>query len=76
MSSMTLWRKRGGRLVDRRRYVEFHEEQTGPLTPGKWADITALSRDIMTVPADSVLGIEVLYTIVDGKVVYSADAAK
>jgi predicted amidohydrolase YtcJ len=57
-------------------YVEFHDKQTCPLTPGKWADIAVLSRDIMTVPADSVLGAEVLYTIVGGKVVYSADAAK
>ncbi len=53
-------------------YVEFHETQTGSLTPGKWADITVLSRDIMTVPADSILGTRVLYTIVGGKVVYTA----
>ncbi len=57
-------------------YVEFHEKQTGSLTPGKWADIAVLSRDIMTVPADSILGTEVLYTIVGGKVVYSADGTK
>jgi len=53
-------------------YVEFHERQTGSLTPGKWADIAVLSRDIMTVPDDSILGTKVLYTIVGGKVVYSA----
>ena len=53
-------------------YVEFHEHQTGSLTPGKWADIAVLSRDIMTVPPDSILGTKVLYTIVGGKVVYSA----
>lgn len=52
-------------------YVEFHEHQTGALTPGKWADITVLSRDIMTVPPDSILGTKVLYTIVGGKVVYT-----
>jgi len=57
-------------------YVEFHDKQTGSLTPGKWADIAVLSRDIMTVPADSILGTGVLYTIVGGKVAYSADAAK
>ena len=54
-------------------YVEFHEHQTGSLTPGKWADITVLSRNIMTAPDDSILGTKVLYTIVGGKVVYSAD---
>ncbi|HKI96115.1 MAG TPA: amidohydrolase [Gemmatimonadales bacterium] len=57
-------------------YVEFHDKQTGSLTPGKWADIAVLSRDIMTVPADSILGTEVLYTIVGGKVVYSAGGTK
>lgn len=57
-------------------YVEFHEHQTGSLTPGKWADIAVLSRDIMTVPDDSILGTRVLYTIVGGKVVYSAAKAR
>jgi len=56
-------------------YVEFHERQTGSLKPGKWADITVLSRNIMTVPPDSILGTKVLYTIVGGKVVYTADKA-
>ena len=54
-------------------FVAFHDRQTGSLTPGKWADITVLSRDIMTVPDDSILGTRVLYTIVGGKVVYQAD---
>jgi predicted amidohydrolase YtcJ len=53
-------------------YVEFHEHKTGSLTPGKWADITVLSRNIMTAPDDSILGTKVLYTIVGGKVVYTA----
>lgn len=52
-------------------YVEFHDRRTGSLKPGKWADITVLSRNIMTVPDDSILGTKVLYTIVGGKLVYS-----
>ncbi|MGH7615664.1 MAG: amidohydrolase [Gemmatimonadaceae bacterium] len=52
-------------------YVAFQERENGSLTPGKWADITVLSRDVMTVPADSILGTTVLYTIVGGKVVYT-----
>ncbi|HWG35644.1 MAG TPA: amidohydrolase, partial [Gemmatimonadaceae bacterium] len=52
-------------------YVEFHDRQTGSLKPGKWADIAVLSRNIMTVPDDSILGTKVLYTIVGGKLVYS-----
>jgi predicted amidohydrolase YtcJ len=53
-------------------YVAFQEHENGSLAPGKWADIAVLSRDIMTVPPDSILGTRVLYTIVGGKVVYTA----
>ena len=53
-------------------YVAFQERETGSLAPGKWADITVLSHDIMTVPVDSILGTKALYTIVGGKVVYTA----
>ena len=56
-------------------YVAFEDKNMGSLTPGKWADITVLSRDIMTVPPDSILGTKVLYTIVGGKVVYTGAAA-
>lgn len=56
-------------------YVAFQEKENGSLTPGKWADIAVLSRDIMTVPPDSILGTKVLYTIVGGKVVYTSPAA-
>jgi predicted amidohydrolase YtcJ len=52
-------------------YVAFQEHEKGSLTPGKYADIVVLSRDIMTVPPDSILGTKVLYTIVGGKVVYT-----
>jgi len=54
-------------------YVAFQEHENGSLTPGKWADITVLSRDIMTVAPDSILGTKVLYTIVGGKVVYTGN---
>ena len=53
-------------------FVAFQEKENGSLAPGKWADITVLSRDIMTVPADSILGAKALYTIVGGKVAYTA----
>jgi predicted amidohydrolase YtcJ len=56
-------------------YVAFQEKENGSLTPGKWADITVLSRDIMTVPPDSILGTKALYTIIGGKVVYTAPNA-
>lgn len=51
-------------------YASFQEDILGSLTPGKLADITVLSKDIMTVPEDEILEAEVLYTIVGGKVLY------
>jgi len=51
-------------------YASFEEDIKGSLTPGKLADITVLSKDIMTIPDDEILSTEVLYTIVGGKVLY------
>jgi hypothetical protein len=51
-------------------YASFQEDILGSLTPGKLADITVLSKDIMSVPEDEILEAEVLYTIVGGKILY------
>jgi predicted amidohydrolase YtcJ len=51
-------------------YAGFEEKLKGSLTPGKLADITVLSRDILTCPEDDIPGTEVLYTIIGGKVLY------
>lgn len=51
-------------------YAAFEEEIKGSLTPGKLADITILSHDIMTVPAEKIPEVRVLYTILGGKVVH------
>ncbi|MDW7761728.1 MAG: amidohydrolase [Acidobacteriota bacterium] len=51
-------------------YAAFEEDIKGSLVPGKLADITVLSKDIMTVPEDEILNAEVLYTIVGGKILY------
>ena len=51
-------------------YASFEEDQKGSLVPGKLADMTVLSRDIMSVPEPEILKARVLYTIVDGKVRY------
>ncbi len=51
-------------------YAAFQEDILGSLTTGKLADITVLSKDIMTVPEDEILEAEVLYTIVGGKIIY------
>ena len=36
-------------------YAAFEEKLKGSLEPGKLADITVLSRDIMTIPEDEIL---------------------
>ncbi len=51
-------------------YAAFEEDIKGSLKPGKLADITILSQDIMTIPEDEIMNTEVLYTIVGGKVMY------
>jgi predicted amidohydrolase YtcJ len=51
-------------------YAAFQEEILGSLTRGKLADITVLSKDIMTVPDDEIQSAEVIYTIIGGKVMY------
>ena len=57
-------------------YAAFQERVLGSLTPGKYADIVVLSKDILSVPEAEIPGARVLYTIVGGKVRYkAADAA-
>jgi hypothetical protein len=51
-------------------YAAFEENEKGMLKPGYMADVAVLDRDIMTIPAEEILGTQVLYTIVGGQVVY------
>jgi hypothetical protein len=53
-------------------FAAFEDNQKGSLVTGKLADITVLSRDILTVPEDQIAATHVVYTIVGGKVVYAA----
>jgi predicted amidohydrolase YtcJ len=57
-------------------YAAFEEDFKGSLTPGKLADVTILSKDIMTIPEDEILTTEVVYTIIGGKVMYSRDSSQ
>jgi predicted amidohydrolase YtcJ len=52
-------------------YAAFEDDLKGSLKPGKLADITVLSRDIMTIPEDEILSTDVVYTIVGGKVEFA-----
>lgn len=51
-------------------YAAFEDNIKGSLAPGKLADITVLSKDIMTIPEDEIPSAQVVYTIVGGKVLY------
>jgi len=51
-------------------FAAFEENQKGSLTVGKLADVTVLSRDILTEPEEQIPEAQVVYTIVGGKVVY------
>ena len=54
-------------------FAGFEEDIKGSLTPGKLADITVLSKDILTIPEEEIPTAKVVYTIVGGKVMYAAD---
>ena len=51
-------------------YAAFEEDIKGSITPGKLADITVLSKDIMTVPEEEIPETEIVYTIIGGEVKY------
>ena len=51
-------------------YAAFQEKEKGSLEVGKLADITVLSKDILTVPDNQILATDVKYTIVGGKVMF------
>jgi predicted amidohydrolase YtcJ len=53
-------------------YAAFEEDIKGSLTVGKLADVTVLSKDIMTVPEEQIRDAKVLFTIVGGEVKYEA----
>jgi predicted amidohydrolase YtcJ len=54
----------------RNAYLVFQENNLGSLQPGKLADLLALDRDYLTVPADQIKDIKPVLTMVGGRVVY------
>ena len=54
-------------------YGAFQEDVKGSIEVGKWADLTILDRDIMTIPEDDILNTQVTMTVIGGEVVYEAE---
>ena len=53
-------------------YTSFEEDAKGSIEPGKYADLVVLAEDILTVPAEDISDIEVVATVLGGKVVYGS----
>lgn len=51
-------------------YGAFEEEIKGSIEPGKLADFTVFSKDIMSIPEDEILSTQIDITIVNGKVLF------
>ena len=57
-------------------YAAFEENVKGSLRVGKLADVTVLSKDILTIPEDQIPAAHVEYTIVGGKIMYQRDTSR
>jgi len=57
-------------------YLLFKEDDLGSLEIGKFADLVVLDRDYMTIPADDIVNIDPLLTMVGGRIVFDALGAE
>ena len=57
-------------------YAEFAEKHKGMLLPGYDADLVLLNLDPFTIADSDILKIQVLETVVNGKIVYQAEQKK
>lgn len=51
-------------------YSVFEEDERGTIKVGKWADLTVLDKNPLTLESDQIDQIKVMKTIVTGKIVY------
>jgi predicted amidohydrolase YtcJ len=51
-------------------YAAFEQDIRGSLEPGKLADITVFDRNLLQIPKTDILKAKVVYTIVDGTIVF------
>lgn len=57
-------------------YAEFAEKVKGTLAPGRLADIVVLSQNIFEIPPERIESTKVLWTIMDGRVVFVSQTAR
>jgi predicted amidohydrolase YtcJ len=53
-------------------FAAFEADGRGTIQVGKWADLTILDRDIMTIPDAEILGTRTVMTVIGGAIVHSA----
>lgn len=51
-------------------YANFEEKIKGSIEVGKLADLSVLSNNLLRIPPRALLTTEVVYTIVNGRIVY------
>ncbi|GJL92096.1 amidohydrolase [Hyphococcus sp.] len=54
-------------------YASFQENELGTIEPGKRADFTVLTNDIMTIPEGEILTTKAVMTVVDGDIIFRAE---
>jgi predicted amidohydrolase YtcJ len=55
-------------------FAEFQENEKGTISPGKLADLVILSSDIFQIDPVAIEKVEIVLTMMDGRVVYEAPA--
>jgi predicted amidohydrolase YtcJ len=53
-------------------YVNFHDDRTGSIEPGKLADLVVLDRNLFAIDANQISEAKVLLTLLGGKPVYGS----
>ncbi|MBL8854492.1 MAG: amidohydrolase [Planctomycetaceae bacterium] len=66
LQSYTFWAAEGG----------FEEDLKGSLTPGKYADLTIWSQDLLHCPEEQIPSTKVLATVVGGRIAFEATGFK
>ena len=62
--------------VDIAAFAGFREKTEGSIETGKLADMIVVSQNLFEIPFTKIHETKVLYTLVDGRVVYQAPSKK